>query len=142
MLIDLGTLSDKDIASMDEAKKKLVITAMHHTMTGPLWLAGKLSSTLAKFSLLGMYWDQGTGFTKAKSMMDSARGDMVKSAGRMSEIMTMLGDQTGEFQRYAQTLQSMADEMMIKTQIAETYTRMQKIGKTGTEIATAIEKIS
>lgn len=110
-------------------------------MTGPLWLAGKLSSSLAKISLLGMYWDQGTGFEKMKAMIYNVKGEFSQAANRMEYIMKMLGDQSGEFREYSQMLQNMTDEVIVKTEVAQTYSRLSKAGKTSLEIAQALESI-
>lgn len=141
MLIDLGTLWDKDFTELSEPEKQIAIMAMHHTMTGPLWLAGKLSSSLAKISLLGMYWDQGTGFEKMKAMIYNVKGEFSQAANRMEYIMKMLGDQSGEFREYSQMLQNMTDEVIVKTEVAQTYSRLSKAGKTSLEIAQALESI-
>ncbi len=126
---------------MTDAEKQIAIMAMHHTMTGPLWLAGKLSSSLAKISLLGMYWDQGTGFEKMKAMIQNVKGDFSQAANRMEYIMKMLGDQSGEFKEYSQMLQNMTDEMIVKTQVAQTYSQLTREGKKASEIIQALESI-
>lgn len=140
-LIDLGTLWDKDFTQLSDPEKQIAIMAMHHTMTGPLWLAGKLSSSLAKISLLGMYWDQGTGIEKTKAIINNISGDFTKAANRMEYIMKMLGDQSGEFKEYSKMLQEMTDEVIVKTEVAQTYSRLSKAGKSSIEIVQALESI-
>lgn len=110
-------------------------------MTGPLWLAGKLSSSLAKISLLGMYWDQGTGIEKTKAIVNNISGDFTKAANRMEYIMKMLGDQSGEFKEYSKMLQDMTDEVIVKTEVAQTYSRLSKAGKSSIDIVQALESI-
>jgi uncharacterized protein YutE (UPF0331/DUF86 family) len=50
----------------------------------------------------------------------------------MTYIMGMLGDQSGkaELQAYKDLLQKMTDETIFKTQVAESYARLSKSGKT------------
>jgi hypothetical protein len=140
-LIDLGTMGDRDFVGMSEAQKQLTITAMHHTMTGPLWLAGKMSSSIAKVFFLWSH--QGIGIEKIKALGQNMTWDFSKAADRMTYIMGMLGDQSGkaDLQAYKDLLQKMTDETIFKTQVAESYARLSKSGKTPWEIAQALEAI-
>lgn len=41
-----------------------------------------------------MYWDQGTGFTKAKSSMNVVQGELQKGISSVDDILRMLGTNT------------------------------------------------
>lgn len=57
-LHDFGILGPSDITGLKEVEKEALIGVMSHTMAVPLYISGKLTSSLTRLMLLGSYWDQ------------------------------------------------------------------------------------
>ena len=141
-LTEAAILHKEDIAKLKDVEKPAIIAALHSTMAPQLYLAGKITSSLAKVSLLGMYWDQGTGFTKAKGVMQNVLGDLSKWAWEMDELVTMLGDKplTEEFRAYRAATEKIVADAQIRATVAEAFLEAKKAKQTPTQLAASIEK--
>jgi hypothetical protein len=141
-LVDFGIMNEGDLSTLDKFEKQALISTLHHTMAPQLYLAGKLSSSLARLGLLGMYWDQGIGFTKLQAMTASSFGDIEKAIGKVDEITKMIGesDLTDEFRRYRQGVELIKNEAQLRTTIAHTFREGKDAGKPMKDIATLLEE--
>ena len=92
-------------------------------MAPQLFLAGKLTSTLSRLLLLGMYWDQGTGFTKAKGSMSVMQGELQKGISSVDEILRMLGTNTRTvgLSEYTTTISQIANQAKEMALVAEVF---------------------
>ena len=75
---DFGIIGPTDIAGLQDVEKQALIGTMSHTMAVPLYLSGKLTSSLSRLMLLGWYWDQGTGKAKIVASVESIMGKGAK----------------------------------------------------------------
>lgn len=146
-LHDFGIIWPSDISWLKDAEKQALIGVMSHTMAVPLYLSGKLTSSLSRIALLGSYWDQGTGKAKIFASVDSMMGDFVKAANQVDGpggILDMLGNNetTQSLKDYTKDMRNIAEEMKMRALVTETFRSMQKTGSTPAQIADEIEKLS
>lgn len=139
----IGTFSRSDIEWLRPEEKAVLLASVHHNMALMLSLTGKLSLAVWSLALMPLYWDQGSGVTRLKTLWNSVVGDFESAGKNLDEMLKMLWDidPNSPARKGFESMREIVRDTQLKTLSTSIYLELQKAWKTPKEIATELQNI-